>query len=215
VDELLDYLRSRKQHDLILDLSFLKEIGEVCKLIRFRFIAGLQVGQPESGSAPIRDQRRINRGFARFIGLAFLAILVIGALLPRSQQPKETPSSAASALSPVDNIRSAAPTQILSFTAQEIFSRYEANEVATDNFLKGYIIEIRGNVQSIDKDVWNRMHVRLRTTNQFMSANMVVEAQEESKVASLRQGQSVVFRCPKMSRWVGSPTGHGCLLMNY
>ena len=42
VDELLDYLRSRKQHDLMLDLGFLREIGEVCKLIRFRFIAGLQ-----------------------------------------------------------------------------------------------------------------------------------------------------------------------------
>ncbi len=42
MDELLDYLRSRKQHDLILDLGFLREIGEVCKLIRFRFIAGLQ-----------------------------------------------------------------------------------------------------------------------------------------------------------------------------
>lgn len=42
VDELLDYLRSRKQHDIILDLGFLREIGEVCKLIRFRFIAGLQ-----------------------------------------------------------------------------------------------------------------------------------------------------------------------------
>ena len=32
VDELLDYLRSRKQHDFILDLGFLREIGEVCKL---------------------------------------------------------------------------------------------------------------------------------------------------------------------------------------
>ena len=42
VDELLDYLRSRKQHDLILDLGFLREVGEVCKLNRFRFIAGLQ-----------------------------------------------------------------------------------------------------------------------------------------------------------------------------
>jgi hypothetical protein len=35
-------LRSRRQHDLILDLGFLREIGEVCRLIRFRFIAGLQ-----------------------------------------------------------------------------------------------------------------------------------------------------------------------------
>ena len=42
VDELLDYLRSRKQHDLILDLGFLREIGEVCKLLKFRFVAGLQ-----------------------------------------------------------------------------------------------------------------------------------------------------------------------------
>jgi hypothetical protein len=42
VDELLDYLRSRKQHDLILDLGFLREIGEVCRFLRFRVIAGLQ-----------------------------------------------------------------------------------------------------------------------------------------------------------------------------
>jgi hypothetical protein len=39
---LLDYLRSRKQHDLILDLGILREIGEVCKLVRFRIIAGIQ-----------------------------------------------------------------------------------------------------------------------------------------------------------------------------
>lgn len=42
VDELLDYLRSRNDHDLIQDLSFLREIGEVCKDLRFRFIAGVQ-----------------------------------------------------------------------------------------------------------------------------------------------------------------------------
>src|SRR5208282_1850643 len=35
VDELLDYLRTRKHPDLILDLGFLREIGEACKLIRF------------------------------------------------------------------------------------------------------------------------------------------------------------------------------------
>ena len=42
VDELLDYLRSRKDQELILDLSFLREIGEVCKDLRFRFMAGIQ-----------------------------------------------------------------------------------------------------------------------------------------------------------------------------
>jgi len=42
VDELLDYLRSRKDQELILDLLFLREIGEVCKDLRLRFIAGVQ-----------------------------------------------------------------------------------------------------------------------------------------------------------------------------
>ena len=42
VDELLDYLRSRKEQDLVIDLNFLREIGEACKDLRFRFIAGIQ-----------------------------------------------------------------------------------------------------------------------------------------------------------------------------
>ena len=42
VDELLDYLRSRKDQEFILDLNFLREIGEVCKDLRFRFVAGVQ-----------------------------------------------------------------------------------------------------------------------------------------------------------------------------
>ncbi|EIC22819.1 DUF6079 family protein [Thiorhodovibrio frisius] len=42
VDELLDYLRTRKDQELILDLNFLREVGEVCRNLRFRFIAGVQ-----------------------------------------------------------------------------------------------------------------------------------------------------------------------------
>jgi len=42
VDELLDYLRTRKDQELILDLSFLREVGEVCKDLQFRFVAGVQ-----------------------------------------------------------------------------------------------------------------------------------------------------------------------------
>ena len=42
VDELLDYLKSRRDQELILDLNFLREVGEVCKDLRFRFIAGVQ-----------------------------------------------------------------------------------------------------------------------------------------------------------------------------
>ena len=42
VDELLDFLRSRNDQELVRDLNFLREVGEVCKDLRFRFIAGVQ-----------------------------------------------------------------------------------------------------------------------------------------------------------------------------
>jgi len=42
IDELLDYLKSRTEMDLILDLNFLRELGEFIKNSRFRIICGVQ-----------------------------------------------------------------------------------------------------------------------------------------------------------------------------
>src|SRR5262249_16280985 len=42
LDEMLDYLRGRKDAELIQDLAFLREVGEVCANTRFRFMAGVQ-----------------------------------------------------------------------------------------------------------------------------------------------------------------------------
>lgn len=42
IDELLDYLRGRKEQELTLDLGFLREVGEVCSNSRFHFISGVQ-----------------------------------------------------------------------------------------------------------------------------------------------------------------------------
>lgn len=42
LDELLDFLRSREARELLLDLGFLRELGEVTEATAFRFIAGLQ-----------------------------------------------------------------------------------------------------------------------------------------------------------------------------
>ena len=42
VDELLDYLDSRKDQQVVQDLGFMREIGESCKNLRFRYMAGIQ-----------------------------------------------------------------------------------------------------------------------------------------------------------------------------
>lgn len=44
LDELLDFLRGRRDAELIQDLRFLREIGEITRSTRFRFVAGIQEG---------------------------------------------------------------------------------------------------------------------------------------------------------------------------
>jgi hypothetical protein len=48
VDELLDYLAGRDDKQVINDLNFLREVGEACNSLRFRFIAGVQESLFES-----------------------------------------------------------------------------------------------------------------------------------------------------------------------
>lgn len=115
---------------------------------------------------------------------------------------------------PRPDIRDTSATDVVSTTAQELFRMYDNNEVATDNFLKGKIVEVKGMVQSINKDFLDNMYVSLVTPNQFMSANMHVHKSEETTLMSMRKGQIVVFRCAKMTRFVGSPSGDDCVVMS-
>jgi hypothetical protein len=65
VDELLDYLRHRDTQQLVYDLSFLREVGEVCKDLRFRFMAGVQEAIFDSTRFSFmgNDVRRIRERF--------------------------------------------------------------------------------------------------------------------------------------------------------
>src|SRR5690606_28695883 len=42
LDELLDFLRARDDRQLVMDLNFLREVGEACEVAPLRFITGIQ-----------------------------------------------------------------------------------------------------------------------------------------------------------------------------
>jgi len=42
LDELLDYLKARNEKEIIIDLNFLREIGEACEVLPLRFVSGIQ-----------------------------------------------------------------------------------------------------------------------------------------------------------------------------
>ena len=69
VDEFLEYLQSRKDNELIRDLAILRQIGEVTKHLKFRFVAGVQEAIFDS----VRFQhvaasmRRVNERFTQIL----------------------------------------------------------------------------------------------------------------------------------------------------
>ena len=69
VDELLDYLRTRGDTELILDLNFLREIGEACKDLRLRFMAGVQeaIFDSERFRFAADQLRRVQDRFAQVV----------------------------------------------------------------------------------------------------------------------------------------------------
>lgn len=69
VDEFLEYLQSRRDHELVQDLAILRQIGEVTKHLKFRFVAGAQEAIFDS----VRFQhvadsmRRVNERFTQIL----------------------------------------------------------------------------------------------------------------------------------------------------
>ncbi len=68
-DEFLEYLQSRRDHELVQDLAILRQIGEVTKHLKFRFVAGVQEAIFDS----VRFQhvadsmRRVNERFTQIL----------------------------------------------------------------------------------------------------------------------------------------------------
>ncbi len=92
VDELLDYLRSRKAQELVKDLGFLREVGEVCKGLRFRFMAGVQEAIFDSGRFQFAAQSlgRVKDRFEQVhIATSDVKFVVANRLLKKTAQQKK------------------------------------------------------------------------------------------------------------------------------
>lgn len=92
VDELLDYLRTRRDAELILDLGFLRELGEFCAGSRFRIIAGIQetlFDNPRFASAQ-NELRRVRERYAQMrISREDVAYVVQQRLLRKTAEQRQ------------------------------------------------------------------------------------------------------------------------------
>jgi hypothetical protein len=130
--------------------------------------------------------------------LGIVGLIILASWIGRSS------SDSSSATNVRDGVVSGKSVEVVSVYADRLFD---------DLSLKGKIVEVKGHVKSIDKSLFDSMYVVLETGNQFDSAQMHVIPSQEDKIAALRKGQFVVFRCSKMTRILSSPVGNDCVLM--
>lgn len=155
---------------------------------------------------------RVGQGITMLLAsIAVPLVLFVGLGATRTTELAKTvadkPNVAAAAAA------QATAEETYSTSAMQLFRDYDENEVATAQQLKGKVVEVTGRVQSIDKDVFDHVLVKLRTSNEFMSATMVMGDSEAAKAAALRKGDSTVVRCGEMQRMMGSPYGSGCVFV--
>lgn len=92
VDELLDYLRGQKEHEMMKSLGFLRELGEVASLSRIRVIAGIQEALYDVPSFQRMAQaikRVMDRFEQLFITREDISYVISNRLLKKDDKQKE------------------------------------------------------------------------------------------------------------------------------
>lgn len=153
---------------------------------------------------------------AKWIGYLFLGLIALAVLgsIFGEDKPKgsDRPSAAVGAVTPSADTKPA-PQKVaaIKISASQLFNEYQANEVAADQRYKGKWLLVSGTVQSIDKNAFNNIVVRLRTSNEFMGAMAHLDDAHEGLAASLNKGQKIQLECKGGGIVIGSPVLKECV----
>ncbi|WP_342705454.1 OB-fold putative lipoprotein [Burkholderia arboris] len=102
------------------------------------------------------------------------------------------------------------PVETVSVTASALFTACDKNEVSADQTCKGKALAVGGTVQSIDKDPFDNIVVKLKARNRFMPVNAYRSKAYEARAASLEKGQKVSWVREGAGRLIGSPILRDC-----
>lgn len=128
-------------------------------------------------------------------------------------QPEPQPSMAAKAEPPPQpEKKEETPPQpsALKVSAVKLFNDYSENEVAADDKYKEKSLEVGGVVESIDKQPFGGVVVRLKSSNPFMSVDANLSYEMKEKAGKLKKGQKLTVRCEGDGLMLGSPQLSDC-----
>jgi predicted ATPase len=152
VDELLDYLRTRKEQDLIFDLNFLRELGEICQDTRFRFMAGIQESLFDTAAFQFvaKPLVRVKDRFQQItIAKADVAYVVSERLLQKTDEQRELIREHLSKFAPL--------YESLTERMDEFVHLFPVHPAYIDIFQKLFVAEKREVLKTISKAIKERL----------------------------------------------------------
>jgi len=90
------------------------------------------------------------------------------------------------------------PVEIpIKVTSKAIVSAYEANEVQADNLYRGKMVEVRGRIGEIKKDVFNNLYVTLDTEDPYeiREVQAFFDDTMSETLAALKKGEHLSVIC--------------------
>lgn len=97
-------------------------------------------------------------------------------------------------------------------TAEALYRRYHANEVAADIDFKGRRFRVTGVADGISKDAFNRGFITIRSPGLFSDVMAILRPSALVDAARLRQGDPVALQCTGRGMTMQSPMLGDCVV---
>ncbi len=125
--------------------------------------------------------------------IVFFVIGIIGNAMSGQVVP---PPSVNNVVSGDDTKEAETPEEAIQVTATNIIAEYKANEVSADATYKGKLVEVKGTVSAIAKDIMDTPYIAL--TNEepygFESVQCMFSKSQEAELAGVSKDQSITLR---------------------
>jgi hypothetical protein len=103
-------------------------------------------------------------------------------------------------------------TSAFNLTADQLYSEYDANQVAADARYKDKVVTVSGQIQNIGKDITDNAYLVIGGRVGLDGVQCLFPTGQESAIAGLSKGQSVVAKGKVSGQVIGNVLLRGCTL---
>lgn len=108
----------------------------------------------------------------------------------------------------------AAETPAFDLSAQQLYSDYEANGVAADGKYKEKVLRVTGEVNTIDRDIMDKIYVTLKGDEYFGDIQCYFAESHVSTASQLSKGQTITVK-GKCDGKIMNVQLKGCIVNNF